>query len=665
MMLPRSPGHRRRRKPTRHPSAAASAAALAGLVLLPAAAPGVAGAQERVGVASAVNPNATGEPPDQAARTLVLGNEIVFNETIRTQTDGQTQIVFLDRSSLSVGPASEVVIDKFVYDRGAGTGQLVASVGKGLFRYVGGVLSKNPDAVTIRTPTATIGVRGGVALISVDGDGRTAVTFVYGKEVAVTANAGGGAGRSGGGTVRLVRPGYSTTVAAIGAGAAAAPPSAPVQVPSTALAALTAQLDGRAGGDGGAAEVPSPVLVQQSGYAQANSADPARAAADAQSNGTPSSAQATAPPPTDPASPPQLQQAQTVLQQGGGASPEQIAFLTEFIRREAAENTDYMLAPDFTKQLLVDLATTTDLRALLPSGPLSADLALPLTGVASYSGSLVAEVSDGGTRSVTHGTFSGQYDFARGQPAYILLTNIGGRNFSTPPAFVPRVGDSGQSYVFLNGDVGTGIGGPLFGKFYDGPGGKPGGQVLGNFLISSQQSGGNFYASGFFGGTQDGYSDPFAPLTAFLLQDSHIAMVLPAGTPTPEVTVPTAGQVTFTGTVLAAVDTGGGATSQTSTYSGPWDFGTRRGTIMIGSLGGTSFSGSISAAQATGGATLAGAFSGTLYSGPLSPGGVPTIRGNVQGQFYDSAGVPAKQQAGSFALEGPGYMATGRFLGTR
>jgi len=41
------------------------------------------------------------------------------------------------------------------------------------------------------------------------------------------------------------------------------------------------------------------------------------------------------------------------------------------------------------------------------------------------------------------------------------------------------------------------------------------------------------------------------------------------------------------------------------------------------------------------------------------------IRGNVQGRCYDSGGVPATRQAGSFALQGLGGMATGRFLGIR
>ena len=41
--------------------------------------------QQRIGVNSAVNPNATGIPPGAAARKLVLGQEVVFNERITTE----------------------------------------------------------------------------------------------------------------------------------------------------------------------------------------------------------------------------------------------------------------------------------------------------------------------------------------------------------------------------------------------------------------------------------------------------------------------------------------------------------------------------------------------------------------------------------------------------
>src|SRR3546814_19875129 len=76
--------------------------------------PQVAGAA-RVGTTAAVNPQATGTPPGGETRTLFVGSDIVFEERIVTTAAGQTQILFVDQSSLTVGPKAEVVIDRFVH----------------------------------------------------------------------------------------------------------------------------------------------------------------------------------------------------------------------------------------------------------------------------------------------------------------------------------------------------------------------------------------------------------------------------------------------------------------------------------------------------------------------------------------------------------------------
>src|ERR1700731_3245070 len=91
-------------------------------------------AQQRVGVNSAVNPDATGIPPGAPSRRLVLGQEIVFNERVTTGPSGQTQILFIDQSTMSVGPSPDMVIDEFVYDPAAATGKLAASLTRGVFR---------------------------------------------------------------------------------------------------------------------------------------------------------------------------------------------------------------------------------------------------------------------------------------------------------------------------------------------------------------------------------------------------------------------------------------------------------------------------------------------------------------------------------------------------
>lgn len=238
----------------------ASSAAIACLLLGGGAPMPAAFAQQRVGVDSAVNPNAMGIPPGGLPRRLVLGQDVLFNERITTSAEGQTQILFVDESTLSVGPNANMVVDQFVYDPNTGAGKLAASLTRGVFRFVGGKLSKQDNAVTMRTPTATIGIRGGVMLVDLAANGGLSVIFVFGKAVTVTGLNGS--------SQTLIRPGFEVTVAGPGA-----TPSAPAPAPPGATAALLAQLDGRAGAHGGAPIVPTEVTVAQSGIARAISAD--------------------------------------------------------------------------------------------------------------------------------------------------------------------------------------------------------------------------------------------------------------------------------------------------------------------------------------------------------------------------------------------------------
>jgi hypothetical protein len=229
---------------------------VAGLVLATAA--GEAPAQ-RVGINSAVNPDATGTPPGQATRRLVIGQDVVFNEHITTGGGGQTQLLFLDESAMTVGPNSDLTIDQFVFDPQTGTGKLAMSATKGLLRYVGGKLSKQDNAVTLRTSTATLAVRGGAFVANIAPNGQTDAIFIYGKGLTVTGTVGG--------TQNLNRPNFSTTTTTTNG------PTPPAPAPPGVLAAFTAALDGRAGGTGGSTNVPSDTTVASSGLSQTVSGD--------------------------------------------------------------------------------------------------------------------------------------------------------------------------------------------------------------------------------------------------------------------------------------------------------------------------------------------------------------------------------------------------------
>ena len=142
-----------------------------------------------IGKVAAVNPQMDGTPPTAAARTLQLGSGVVENERIETTDDGSGQLLFVDQTSLSIAPRSDIVLDRYVYNPGDETGEVALTMTKGVLRLIGGRITKRTDGI-IRTPTATIGVRGGLALVIV-ANGTTRVCHVAGEYTKVSADAGG------------------------------------------------------------------------------------------------------------------------------------------------------------------------------------------------------------------------------------------------------------------------------------------------------------------------------------------------------------------------------------------------------------------------------------------------------------------------------------------
>ncbi len=192
-------------------------------------------AAQNVGIASAVLPQAKGTWPDQEAKVLQIGVDIVANERVVTDAEGKLQLLFLDGSALTVGPNSDVVVDRFVYDPEAKSGSLAFSATKGVFRLVGGRISKKTP-VTLRTPNAVIGIRGGIATARTDGDSVTA-TFLFGKNMSV---------ESGGATVSVTRPGFQISAQS------GQPPGTPQKASDQQLSTELNALESNDDQDGGA-----------------------------------------------------------------------------------------------------------------------------------------------------------------------------------------------------------------------------------------------------------------------------------------------------------------------------------------------------------------------------------------------------------------------------
>ena len=154
------------------------------------------------------------------------------------------------------------MLDEFVYDPDSKSGKLAFSATKGVFRLVGGQLSKQTP-VLIRTQTATVGIRGGIAIAQVAEGGGVNATFLFGDQLTVT---------SGGVTSTAIRPGF-----AISAPAGAAP-GAPQPAADGQIGQSLGQFEGGAGQTGGVAAPPTDEDVAQTQIATVNVAATAPAA---------------------------------------------------------------------------------------------------------------------------------------------------------------------------------------------------------------------------------------------------------------------------------------------------------------------------------------------------------------------------------------------------
>ncbi|MBX6320568.1 MAG: FecR domain-containing protein [Rhodospirillaceae bacterium] len=148
-------------------------------LLLAAAAAAAARAEPDIGVVTQPEfRGALGRRVSGVERQLLFRQPVYLDETVTTGPQGSTAVQFLDDTRLQVGAEATVVLDRFLYDPDGDAGALAITLGKGIFRFVTGRMPK--QAILIRTPTASIGVRGTRAILLVDRDGSTAAYVVDG-----------------------------------------------------------------------------------------------------------------------------------------------------------------------------------------------------------------------------------------------------------------------------------------------------------------------------------------------------------------------------------------------------------------------------------------------------------------------------------------------------
>jgi hypothetical protein len=136
--------------------------------------------QAYAGIGSVTDMRGAGQIKRRSASLPVTrGIGVEKNDIVITNSQGRFKITFVDATTVNITENSKLVIDDFVYSGAGNKGKLGLRVALGTVRYAsGGIAHGNPNGVNIRTPTATIGVRGTDFIMSVDEVGRTLVVLL-------------------------------------------------------------------------------------------------------------------------------------------------------------------------------------------------------------------------------------------------------------------------------------------------------------------------------------------------------------------------------------------------------------------------------------------------------------------------------------------------------
>ncbi len=106
---------------------------------------------------------------DRQGKTMpaAVGARLQTADIVKTGADGSVGITMDDDSLLSAGPNSALSLDNYAFDSTTNQGRLDTSLNKGTLSVISGRIAKQtPDAMTVRTPNAILGVRGTEFVVS-------------------------------------------------------------------------------------------------------------------------------------------------------------------------------------------------------------------------------------------------------------------------------------------------------------------------------------------------------------------------------------------------------------------------------------------------------------------------------------------------------------------
>jgi len=158
-----------------------------------------AGAEQPIGQVQTITGTVTAIRADGTKVELSEGDPVFQGDIIQSGPNGALGIVLADETTFSMAENGRMVLDEMVYDPSTQEGNISMSVLQGVFTFVSGQVAKvDPDAMALKTPVATIGIRGtqvGINLGEEGGEPKLDVVLMEERdgfvgEVVISNNAG-------------------------------------------------------------------------------------------------------------------------------------------------------------------------------------------------------------------------------------------------------------------------------------------------------------------------------------------------------------------------------------------------------------------------------------------------------------------------------------------
>ena len=110
---------------------------------------------------------------EQERTACKIGGAVFQRDVLETDKNGSLGVTLKDNTRLSLGPSSRLTLEEFTFNPRKEEYSFITNMAKGTLVYLSGMMSKlSPESVSVKTPVATVGIRGTRFLIRIDDNGN-------------------------------------------------------------------------------------------------------------------------------------------------------------------------------------------------------------------------------------------------------------------------------------------------------------------------------------------------------------------------------------------------------------------------------------------------------------------------------------------------------------